>query len=54
MLVKLLVLVATAALINGANIPKKDAMPLFKHDALKFNPLLEQRTVSLSKNINQT
>lgn len=47
MWVKLIVFVATAALINGANISPRAAMPLFKHDALMANPLLEQRTVRI-------
>lgn len=47
MLLKLIVIVATAALINGANINSRAAMPVFKHDALMANPLLEQRTVRL-------
>lgn len=46
MWVKFFVFVATAALINGANIkPQRAAMPLFKHDALMANPELEHRTV---------
>lgn len=48
MLLKLLVVVAAVALINGANIKphqQREAFPAFKHDALMANPLLEQRTV---------
>lgn len=52
MLLKLLVVVATAALINGANIkPQREAMPEFKHDALMANPLLEHRTVRSLKKV---